>query len=319
MVAVELIRKEIRQYWVQILLSILAIGFMIPIQIWTQYLELRNFEEAYESNLFTINFEYSDPTFIFIVFVVTLAIVQIGVERGNGTLEFTLAMPFSRASIFLSKWMIGFGTILLSWLISFSLTGLIIKLTDIPTVNFESYFLFLIGALLLFYTITFSAGAITGTSFAQGLVTLTVCILPLLFIGLIGVQLEVLTEPDFQFSDKQIWGTYNVTPFAYVFFKYGSFPVKVVYAPFIVAVVFFIIGFYAFIKHPFERNGSFFAWKWMERPIQIIVILLGILGFSAFGYLSSYEHSMIGYFAGAAIGALIGFIVSYFVIYKKKK
>jgi acetoin utilization transport system permease protein len=72
MVAGELIRKEIRQYWVQILLSILAIGFMIPIQIWTQYLEFRNFEEAYASNLFMINFEYSQPTIIFIVFVITL-------------------------------------------------------------------------------------------------------------------------------------------------------------------------------------------------------------------------------------------------------
>jgi acetoin utilization transport system permease protein len=73
---------------------------------------------TYASNLFTINFECSQPTIIFIVFVITLALVQMGVEQGNGTLEFTFAMPFSRASIFLSKWMIGFGTILLGWLIS---------------------------------------------------------------------------------------------------------------------------------------------------------------------------------------------------------
>ncbi|WP_338788888.1 ABC transporter permease [Metabacillus sp. FJAT-53654] len=318
MVVGELIRKEIRQYWVQLLLSILAISFMIPIRVWTQYLEYRNFEEALESNMFTINFEYSDPTFIFIVFVVTLGIVQIGVERNNGTLEFNLAMPFSRASIYISKWMVGFGSILISWFISFGLTGVIIKLAGIPTVNFENYFWFLIGSLLLFYTMTFSAGAITGSPFAQGLVTITVGILPLLFIGLIGVQLEVLTEPDFLFSNEQFLSAYNLTPITYVFFKYDSFPIKEVYPPFIEAVFFFILGLFAFIKHPFERNGSFFVWKWMERPIQVFVILLGILGFSSFGYLSTFDHSMVGYFVGAAAGAFIGFIVSYFVIYKKK-
>lgn len=320
MVAGELIRKEIRQNWLQLLLSVLAISFLIPIQTWTRYLDFREFEKAHEANLFTINFEYSDPSFIFIVFVITLAIVQIGIERGNGVLEFTLAMPFSRASIFLSKWMIGFGSILISWLISFGLTGMIIKLTGIPTVNFESYFLYLIGALLLFYTLTLSAGAITGTPFAQGLVVFTVSVLPLLLIGLISVQLGVFTEPDFQFNNEQFWvSIYNATPFSYLFFTNGSFPIKEIFPPFIEAIVFFIIGFYAFIKHPFERNGSFFVWKWMERPVQIVVILLGILGFSSFGYLTSVENSMIGYLIGASIGAFIGFTVSYFVIYKKKK
>jgi acetoin utilization transport system permease protein len=321
MVAGELIRKEVRQHWVQLLITNLVISFMIPIQIWTRYLDFLEFEEANDANQFSINFEYSDPSFIFIVFVVTLAIVQIGVERSNGSLEFTLAMPFSRASIFLSKWLIGFGSILVSWLISFGLTGLIIKLNKIQTVNFESYYWFLIGALLLFYTITFSAGAITGTPFAQGLVTFTVCILPLLLVGLIGVQLQVFSETDFQFGIDILEETYNFTPIAYVFYNFVNIPIPVreIYPPFIMIALFFIVGFYAFIKHPFERNGSFFLWKWMDRPIQFVVIIIGILGFSSFGYLSSADNSMLGYFIGAAIGACIGFIASYFVIYKKKK
>jgi acetoin utilization transport system permease protein len=234
-------------------------------------------------------------------------------------MEFILAMPFSRASIFLSKWLVGFGSILVSWLISFSLTGLIIKLTEIPSVHFEAYYYLLIGTLLLFYTITFSAGAITGTPFAQGLVTFTVSILPLLLVGLFGVQLEVITRKSFQFSEDILVQIFNFTPISYLF-SYGMNPPdREIYPPFLMAALFFIIGFFAFMKHPFERNGSFLLWKWMERPIQIVVILLGFLGFSSFGFLSSTENSMLGYFIGAAIGACIGFIVSYFVIYKKKK
>jgi acetoin utilization transport system permease protein len=103
-------------------------------------------------------------------------------------------------------------------------------------------------------------------------------------------------------------------------FSYGMNPPdREIFPPFLIAALFFIIGFYTFIKHPFERNGSFFLWKGMERPIQVVVILIGILGFSSFGFLSSAENTMVGYFIGAAIGAVIGFIVSYFVIYKKKK
>lgn len=85
------------------------------------------------------------------------------------------------------------------------------------------------------------------------------------------------------------------------------------------SALFIIIGFFPFSKHPFEGNGAFFLWKWMEEPIQFVVILLGILGFSSFGYLSSAENIMMGYIIGAAVGAIIGFLVSYFVIYKKKK
>jgi acetoin utilization transport system permease protein len=94
--------------------------------------------------------------------------------------------------------------------------------------------------------------------------------------------------------------------------------VKEIYPSILMSALFIIIGFFPFSKHPFEGNGAFFLWKWMEEPIQFIVILLGILGFSSFGYLSS-ENIMMGYFIGAAVGAIIGFLVSYFVIYKKKK
>lgn len=318
MVDNEMLRKEMNKNWVLLLVTNLAIGLVIPVQIWIQYLDFQNYQKSHMTSLFTINFDNFGPSFIFMLFVFTLAIIQIGIERNNGTLEFTLGMPFSRASIFLSKWMIGFGSILVSWLVSYGITGLINRFVNISTVNFDNYYWYLLGGMLLVYTMTLAIGSLTGSAFAQGLVTLSVSILPMLIFGLFTVQLEVFTDIHLRFNDQILWGTYNITPLAYLFFKFASFPIKEVYPPFIEATVFLMIGYYAFIKQPFERNGSFFMWKWMEKPIQVMVILIGFLGCSAFGYLTSLEHSMIGYFVGAVLGVILGFIISYFVIYKKK-
>lgn len=88
--------------------------------------------------------------------------------------------------------------------------------------------------------------------------------------------------------------------------------------PLLVTVISYLIGHVAFVKHPSERNGYFFVWKWLNLPVQILVTLLGILGFSWFGYASGNE-SLVGYVIGALLGAAIGFLLGYFLIYKKKK
>jgi hypothetical protein len=75
----------------------------------------------------------------------------------------------------------------------------------------------------LFYTLTFSAGGIAGTSFAQGIVTFSVSILPILIVALITVQLEVFTGVDFTLDADFLESTYHFTPIAYVFFNMRIF------------------------------------------------------------------------------------------------
>lgn len=50
--------------------------------------------------------------------------------------------------------------------------------------------------------------------------------------------------------------------------------------------------------------------------MQVIVIIIGILGFGYFGFATS--ESFVGYLLGMAAGAVIGFFISYFAIYKKQ-
>jgi hypothetical protein len=68
------------------------------------------------------------------------------------------------------------------------------------------------------YRLTFSAGGIAGTSFAQEIVTFSVSILPLLIVALITVQLEVFTGVDFTLDADFLESTYHFTAIAYVFF-----------------------------------------------------------------------------------------------------
>lgn len=306
MVAVELMKVEMRKNWIQLLITFLILSFFTPLNIWSQHMNYHSYE--------FVDFLYMEVTFIFIVLIIALALVQIGSERSNGILVFTCSLPYSRAQIYLTKCFLGLSVILIGWLLSFTLTGLILRLNEMQTTYFIEYYLDGLGALLLFYAITISAGAFTGTAFAQGLVTITVSILPLLLVLLTIIQLDILFNLEIPLDDK-LKNVYSISPVSYLSFDSARY--SELYMPFLLACLFLIVGYFAFIKHPIERTGSFFTWKSMNRPVQIIVIFIGVIGFSAFGYLT--DERMLGYLIGGGIGAFIGFIVSYYLIFKKKK
>lgn len=87
--------------------------------------------------------------------------------------------------------------------------------------------------------------------------------------------------------------------------------------PAVMSVVFYLIGYVSFLKHPNERNGRFFLWRKLERPVQLLVIAFAVMGFGVFGY--GVTDTMFGYLAGIIIGAVIGFFISYFTVYRKTK
>jgi acetoin utilization transport system permease protein len=94
------------------------------------------------------------------------------------------------------------------------------------------------------------------------------------------------------------------------------FPGEEFIVPIVMMIVFYLIGLLSFIKHPIERNGRFFLYSKMDRPIQIIVIVFGVLGFGWVGF--SSDNSMFGYITGMLIGGVVGALTSYFLIYRKR-
>ncbi|MEG7333806.1 ABC transporter permease YtrD [Bacillus sp. 0102A] len=271
------------------------------------------------SCVFTIN--YLNGTFIsfFWIWGVVLAVSQLGIERSKGLFDFTLSLPYTRGQIFNAKFLTGGMVIVMPQLIGYVLSVLLlVLLKPDQAIYFHNYSLGMIIVSMLAYSLVMAGGALTGHIFAQLLVSFTVTISPFLLISLPMINLEILFGGSIEFIHGPVpeWVRYLIL-ITYVDSKWVENTPHYLVIPAIMTIIFYIIGYISFVKLSNERNGYFFLWKPLDRPVQIIVIIIGITGFGYFGF--SASESFTGYVIGMAAGAVIGFFISYFAIYKKTK
>ncbi|WP_276730575.1 ABC transporter permease YtrC [Bacillus sp. (in: firmicutes)] len=321
-----LLYREWKQNQVVILLSIVFLVLANPLSIVNWYLSYQgclahqdpqycDFIVNYTSNLIDINW----------VPGVILAVCFLGMERSKGTMDFILSLPYNRSQIFQTKFWLGGFVIVLSQLIGFLLAWLLILVYQPEHVYyFEHSSVGVIVISFMVYSLVMAAGALTGNAFAQLLTALSAGLLPYLILVLPLTNLEIVFDfhiYEIVSSMESYYGLENnlmyLFPFVYVSNDWLTNSKYILFIPAVMSVLFYLIGYISFKKHPSERNGYFFLWKRLDRPVQILVIIFGILGFGLFGY--SAGHSMIGYIFGMIIGAVVGFFVSYFAIYKKTK
>ncbi|MHA6488723.1 ABC transporter permease [Bacillus cabrialesii] len=271
------------------------------------------------SCVFTIN--YLNGTFIslFWIWGVVLAVSQLGIERSKGFFDFTLSLPYTRGQIFNAKFLTGGMVIVVPQLVGYLLSVLLlVLLKPDQAVYFHHYSLGMIIVSMLAYSLVMAGGALTGHIFAQLLVSFTATILPFLFITLPAMNIDILFGRSAAFLDFPIpeWIKY-IFPITYVVPNWVDDSPYYLVIPAVMSMILYIIGYISFVKLSNERNGYFFLWRKLDRPVQVIVIIIGILGFGCFGY--SVSESFTGYLIGMAAGAVIGFFISYFAIYKKTK
>ncbi|MCO4849611.1 ABC transporter permease [Bacillus vallismortis] len=271
------------------------------------------------SCVFTIN--YLNGTFIslFWIWGVVLAVSQLGIERSKSLFDFTLSLPYTRGQVFNAKFLTGGMVIVMPQLVGYLLSVLLlVLLKPDQAVYFHHYSLGMIIVSMLAYSLVMAGGALTGHIFAQLLVSFTATILPFLFIALPAMNIDILFGRNAAFLDFPIpeWIKY-IFPITYVVPNWVDDSPYYLVIPAVMSMILYIIGYISFVKLSNERNGYFFLWKSLDRPVQVIVIIIGILGFGCFGY--SVSESFAGYLFGMAAGAVIGFFISYFAIYKKTK
>ncbi|MBG9910385.1 ABC transporter ATP-binding protein [Bacillus xiamenensis] len=252
------------------------------------------------------------------------AVIQLGVERNKGQMDFTLSLPFSRSTIYHTKFFLGTGIIVVVHAVSYVLTYLLILgLNPLETPGLHSgYFVSLVSS-LMFYSLFFAAGTLTGSSISQAIVGFSTAILPFLVFGLPMVHLEFILKTSGSWVDKSF--TYLISPMSPITYIttdpfQSDYPLwftgEEFIIPIVMMVLFYLIGLLSFMKHPIERNGRFFLYRTIDRPIQILVIVFGVLGFGWVGF--SSDNSMFGYIAGMVIGGVVGALTSYFLIYRKR-
>lgn len=315
-----------QQKW-PLLVSFLFISLFVPVNLFIDY---KSWEmDAYKSGYFDVTFGGSMSFFLVISvgFAVTIAISQLGGERAKGNFDYYLTLPYSRGEMFMSKVVVGLLTLLTGIMLSYSLTGMVLLYSNAHSMYFHSFFGYLTIVVLMTYLLTLSAGSITGNVFAQGLTAFSVSILPVVLTFVIAMNIEVLNERFFRthnfYLERMMEQVVGFSPVFYILYggiAFGPAEWEKVnlWVPAFYTLLFFIIGYVSFIKQPYERNGNFFLWSGLNRPVQLLVMVIAILGFSGFVFFSS-NHSFGGYVIGAIIGAVIGLVVTKFTIFKKTK
>ncbi|WP_332276010.1 ABC transporter permease subunit [Bacillus velezensis] len=254
---------------------------------------------------------------------VILAVCLFGLERTKGTIDALFSLPYSRAQVFHNKFWLGAAVIAGFQIIGYGLAELLILLLKPERVYFFHHYS--VGAIIvsiLAFALVASAGCLTGNTFAQLLTAFTVSIAPYLIITLPLTNAEVI----FRVGMHELMPSVNaylndsfqyLIPIMYVNTDWVSASKYILLIPAVMSIVFYAIGYFCYVRQPAERNGRFFLWRQLDRPIQIVVIIIAVLGFGLAGY--SMGQTMTGYVAGMLVGGAIGFLVSYFAIYKKMK
>lgn len=172
------------------------------------------------------------------------------------------------------------------------------------------------------YSLFLAAGTLTGSAISQTIVGFSTSILPFLMIGLPIVHLDFIIRPTENWIDTSFnYLISPLSPITYITNDYFQqdyqrwFNGEEFIIPLVMMVIFYLVGLFSFTKHPTERNGRFFLFSAMDWPIQIMVIVFGVLGFGWVGFSSD---SLLGYFVGMIIGGVVGALTSYFLIYRKR-
>ncbi|MCO4849610.1 ABC transporter permease YtrC [Bacillus vallismortis] len=322
-----LLYREWKQNQVVILLSIVFLVLANPLSIVNTYLSYQGCLEHQDPQYcdFIVNYQISNLIDINWVPGIILAFCFLGMERSKGTMDFLLSLPYNKSQIFQTKFWLGGLVIVLSQLIGFLLAWLIILAYKPEHVYFfEHSSVGVIVISFMAYSLVMAAGAITGNAFAQLLTALSAAILPYLIVVLPLMNLEIVFHFHIYEFFSSIEGYYEMVnklmylvPMVFIGDDWLSDNRYILLIPAAMSILFYLVGYISFKKHPSERNGHFFLWNRLDRPVQILVMAFGILGFGLFGY--STGHSIIGYIFGMIIGAVVGFFVSYFSIYKKTK
>ncbi|PSA93557.1 ABC transporter permease [Bacillus atrophaeus] len=315
--------KEWKQNQVVLLVIFAFLMLINPLSIMSDYFSYQGClkDNMLESCTYIINYSSGGLMQINWAAGIVLAISQIGIERSKGTLDFTLSLPYKKSQIFNAKFFMGAAVLTVSQLLGYLFSELLILLLKPDSVMFFHHYV--VGMMIvtfMTYALVMAAGALTGNVFAQLLTAFTVAILPFLIITLPAINIEIIFGRSILYRLDQVL-TFEVFGY-FIPIVYGGTDwiidsKYILLIPAAMSIIFYLIGYFSFSKHPSERNGSFFLLKAFDRPVQILVIAFGILGFGYFGY--SAGQSIVGYIIGMMIGAVVGFLISYFSIYKKTK
>ncbi|EOV9526143.1 ABC transporter permease subunit [Bacillus cytotoxicus] len=280
----------------------------------------------------------AEPILFPALLLIGLAILLIGWERNNQTIDFLWSMPFKRSHLFLSKWLLGIvhivGALIFSWLLMYIIYKNTIHVHYQSFSPFHVYFSYVIMTLIAIYTFTLFIGTITGNVISQSVLSCIMIIFPLCIFQLVFpfFALHVNLSPK-EFNDIYAkYATYTkntsiIAPLEYFHIEYDydsqrdSFedgfgnrqtgptyhqipPVWTLLSPAIYILICLPLGVYLYRRAPNEHNGKILLYPKLHKYFLICTSLcFALLGADAFGSESPPSYYM--YFIGSGLLAYV--------------
>lgn len=248
--------------------------------------------------------------------VIVLALVQFGMERRNGGQEFLFSLPYSRRQIFTAKWL--FGSALIAG--TFTLNTLIDAMVILASPTAELFnlgyhleqWLYSIVLIAAVYSFVVLIGTVTGAVWSQAAISALLWMVPAAVYTVLDDSIRHLWNDNFLYGGV----TYNTLvklrfiPF-YIFIDYEWITWGNIVAMGLPTALFFLIGAVSYQYNKPEHNGKFLIFRWFERAVQaIIVVLVSLVAGNAAWETIYIFDDRFTYAVGFAIGCALSLLVT---------
>jgi acetoin utilization transport system permease protein len=174
-----------------IIWSFLLVSFFYPVSLFIEIGKLNLYQPSLNASLWI--------TTIQMICLVVIATILQGRERSNQSLDCTLALPYKRKDILLSKWAIGVTTILVANIIPIAFVIPIIKnsilSSSIPVTFIILYFFATSITLIGIYSLSLLVGQVVGNQYGQFVASGLLLFFPFYFWVLLYMGYLVNVDP----------------------------------------------------------------------------------------------------------------------------
>ncbi len=259
---------------------------------------------AFSGNLFSI---------VLLGLILGLSATFIGKERNSKRHDFSLALPFSRTSMFMTKMVLGLTTIVISFMISYWIGYFLIAQSEfsymLTHLDFLATFVSPLAGYFVLFTFTMFIGTFTGDARSQLSLSVIFLLLPAglyLMIREFWMVHELGYVRFTELPQRLSWPMYLFD---------NSFNLLDLLVPIIFGFVFLALGLLLFEKAPAERSGEFIVFPILKPFFSIGILvcsfLLGGLLMTAFiPYNLPVSARIIAYWFGALLAVSFAWVIS---------
>ncbi|RJX18326.1 MAG: hypothetical protein C4575_10915 [Desulforudis sp.] len=260
------------------------VGIITYVSSYTLLNEILLFRELAESgNSYLMTFETHDLLWHMankavvalgsILFMIALAAVMVGQERGHNTFDLLLAMPYSRREVIYNKFLFGFGLLLAVFVLNTLIMTVLIAVNpgiDFPFGIADVWTWALRSVLVLGFVFAFTLfiSSMSGTTLGNGLLALIFLFFPIGMTSLIIVNVEFLHLLNDHRSVDSLLNTgmlLTVPTYimgSHVFEEYN--PTYVYGLLFLSTLVLYQLTQYLFARNHMENNGEVLMFSRIE-------------------------------------------------------